>query len=347
MQVFSFLSIIMCLAVISVFFFSKNIRSKSYNKVVLFIAVSDLLTSFGGILGITKSGSLQCTFQAILTNLFPLSSMFWTTVIVYFLFDIVARTNPVFRDDLIYNWWLHLICWGLPSLLTFLPLVTEDYGTFDGDPGWCFLKSRPGSVGWTYEFWVIVSFYGWIYIAVVAYVVILCSVIYRLSSSSLRSSTDESSATHVLVPTLLLKLIWYPIIILVSWSVITIYVIWDAYNSKSARRYISDLPLFIPLTFSAPLLHGFLASLAFFLSSLESRRTLFSLPSLIWRYVSVSSQMPASRHHSNPQSKELISSSSLAQTPHPAPDDEAPERIRLTFGMANSDNMLDNFPESH
>ncbi len=264
MRLASSISLFCCILVMIVYSFSKKIRLKSYNKIIFYIALCDSLSSLGGLLGISKNGTFQCSIQTILTNIFPLAGIFWTTVISCILFTIIHKIN-VGNHEITFEWWVHLICWGIPTLVTLLPLSTEDYGTHDGEDGWCFLRPRDDSPPWTYNFWVFAAFFGWVYLALMIYI----ALILYISLVMPRISTGQS--TKAMIRRVLHKLIWYPIIILVSWSLITVYDIWVAFEPNDPA--LND-PIFIDLTFSLPLFSGFLTSLAFFLGSAEARGTL-------------------------------------------------------------------------
>lgn len=268
MRIGSTISIISCLLVIIVYYKSLKLNKRSYNNVIFYIAICDTLSSIGGLLGISKSGSLKCSIQTLLTNIFPLSSIFWTTIISYILYNIIKCTKITIslNNNITSLIWIHLICWGIPIIVTLLPLTTETYGTYDGNDGWCFLE--PGKNSWTYDFWVYVSFFGWVYLALIIYIVLIAYISFYASNSS------TGQVTRSLINKILYKLIWYPIIILISWSIITAYILWDAYNPSSPALQNNT---FIYFTFSVPLFSGFFTSVAFFFGSSEAKRCLYEM----------------------------------------------------------------------
>ena len=286
MRIGSSITLISCLLILLVYKFSNKLKNKSYNKIICYIAISDILTSIGGLLGISKSGSIKCYIQTLLTNIFPLSSIFWTTIISYILYSII-KSSKLNNKDITSYFWIHCFCWGLPLLVTLLPLTTETYGTFNGEDGWCFLEPGVNSPSWTYQFWIYISFFGWVYLSLFIYFILILYIFYYITYSSSSTSSRSTSthsistpsitspinsiATTQLINKILSKLIWYPIIIFFSWCVITLYILWDAYDPSSS---ILQNQLFIYFTFTVPLFSGFLTSLAFFFGSSEAQKCL-------------------------------------------------------------------------
>ena len=115
MTVSSCLSICGCMVIFFCHFqLDKVQRKKAYNKIIFFVVVSDFFSAIGTAFGIEKDNTVQCALQAFLTIAFPLCSIFWTTVSFY-LFYLAIRNRQSSKHVMIY---LHLICWGLPILLT-------------------------------------------------------------------------------------------------------------------------------------------------------------------------------------------------------------------------------------
>ena len=66
--------------------------------------------------------------QAFLTNAFPLAAIFWTTAIAYMVFCIIYKAQKIQVNSKP----LWALTFGLPVLLTLLPLSTETYGSPTG-----------------------------------------------------------------------------------------------------------------------------------------------------------------------------------------------------------------------
>lgn len=268
MRLASSLSCIFCFIVILLYLLYENISKKSYNKLIFYIALSDFFSAIGGLFGKSKNGTFNCIIQSILTNYFPLTSIFWTVVIAYLLFDILNKPNITRKKDtMIVEKWVHIICWGLPFLLTILPLTTTDYGTFDGEDGWCFLRPRHGSPKWTFRFWLFVAFFAWVYIAIILFFMFMLYVIYVIASPTGYVQTDSIIANTI--KKAIRKLIWYPLIILVSWFSMTIYELWAGFHPNASSLHNTK---FMYMTFIFPLLSGVMTSLAFYFGCSEAQK---------------------------------------------------------------------------
>jgi hypothetical protein len=253
---FSVLSAVSALIVIFVIGFSQELRSKTSCRLVLYVAISDFMTCCSGFSGLPHDGTSACWSQAILSNVFPLSSIFWTTVMAYVLYLVVATSQELN----VFNYKLYGLCWGVPVFLTFLPLTTNTYGTIDSSTGWCFLDKKSGTPSWATQFWVIISFYMWIWIALVIYSILF---FYIISSASLKSA-EMGSMVHKAIN----KLIWFPAIVVLCWIFPTIYDIYETFDSSNA--FIND-PVCEHLDLLTPLLQGFFKMIAFFYSNPDAR----------------------------------------------------------------------------
>jgi uncharacterized membrane protein YgcG len=243
-----------------------TISKKRYNQLIYYIAISDFFSAIGGLFGNSTNGTFPCYIQSFLTNYFPLTSIFWTVVISYLLFDILQKPHLQKKKIMKIDYWVHFLCWGFPLLLTLLPLTTTDYGTFDGEDGWCFLRPRSSSPKWTFRFWLFAAFFAWVYIAITVFTIFIGYVAYIAASPSGFLQTDSiiSSTIHKAIN----KLIWYPVIILISWFVMTIYELWGGFYPN--EHSLSD-PTFMYFTFTLPLFSGLLTTAAFFSGCHEAR----------------------------------------------------------------------------
>jgi hypothetical protein len=254
--------------VIVLYLFYESISKKSYNQLIYFIAISDFFSAVGGLFGISKNGTWNCFIQSFLTNYFPLTSIFWTVVISYLLYDVLQKPHLKRKKHGIdVENWVHLLCWGWPLLLSVLPLTTTDYGTFDGEDGWCFLRPRDGSPKWTFRFWLFAAFFAWVYIAIAIFSLFIFYVGYVVTSPSGYLQTDSIIARTIRKA--INKLIWYPLIILTSWVVMTIYELWAGFYPDEVA--LTD-PTFMYFTFTLPLFSGLMTTAAFFGGCPEARQ---------------------------------------------------------------------------
>ena len=122
----SAISLIFISAVIfSIILFKKTVWKRYYIRLIFYVQASDFLATLGYSIGIQHDGTFGCYFQAFMTNHFALSSVLWTLCIVYQLYIVVIYLKKI-EDERI----LHIICWGMPFLISLLPLSTEKYGLY-------------------------------------------------------------------------------------------------------------------------------------------------------------------------------------------------------------------------
>ena len=105
-------------------------KSRPFSTIVFFISLSDFCFSIMNCLGFPLNGTLQCSIQAFGVFYFPLSSWLWTVMLVYQL-----RTLIILKSLHISMSWIHVICWGIPLILSLLPLSTNPYGMDDFSNG--------------------------------------------------------------------------------------------------------------------------------------------------------------------------------------------------------------------
>ena len=101
-------------------------KSRPFSTIVFFISLSDFCCSIMNCLGFPLNGTLQCSIQAFGLFYFPLASWLWTVMLVYQL-----RTLLILKSLHISISWIHVICWGIPLVLSLLPLSTNPYGMDD------------------------------------------------------------------------------------------------------------------------------------------------------------------------------------------------------------------------
>lgn len=200
----SLTSALACLSIlISYFLFWTHLMRKPSMEILFYVFLSNFLTSLGSMVGNPVSGSAACWFEGIITNVFTLSSILWTVVVVVLLYSVVAYKHP-----LAINLYFHVVCWGFPVLATFLPFVNSTYGAPEG-MGWCWVIDLPNTPLWAPELWYWLSFYIWIWLAFFIIAALVSSIIYKM-----RSIKNETSKKFKAI---LFQLVGYPIIILICW----------------------------------------------------------------------------------------------------------------------------------
>lgn len=276
MQLCSSLSCISSLFIILTFFLSPDLHKSELAKLVSLICTSDLFGSIGMAIGHPENGSFECWLQAILTNIFPISGVFWTTLIAYMLLSNVFKLQSFER----FPSYIYLLCCFIPIIFTFLPLITNQFGVNDHEKsGWCFLRNRSDSPSWSLIFWTAVSFYIWMWGGMLAYLILFVIVIieaYRIYmvNPSLPSWNSLSN---------LLKYLIFPFNLFICWFPSTVYdflqLSTSSFDGKHLLHHLSDI---------SPTVLGFLNAIAFISTNDQMRQTiyrslLFSLSSLsLW-----------------------------------------------------------------
>lgn len=156
------------------------------------------------------------------------------------------------------NWMHHAVAWGLPTLVTFLPLINVTYGAPDG-MGWCWVVALPSSPSWALTFWEWANYYAILWPCVGIIFVIVLRVIYELQTAV--HERTKSSVTKVLH-----RLQYYPWVIIASW-IIPCYTDFNtsstAYPGFKVISYLSQI---------MPCLQGFLTAVAFWSTNSDVRQ---------------------------------------------------------------------------
>ena len=112
------------------------------------------------------------------------------------------------------SWIVHAVCWGVPLVVSLLPFTTNMYGKFDDDDSWCFITNTSTSPSWGALFWVLCSFYIWLWLAVIVNCVLIAKVIRRLNT--LNSVENDSVKFQIQ------KLFLYPFMAILCWAPTTV-----------------------------------------------------------------------------------------------------------------------------
>jgi hypothetical protein len=123
MHVLSSVSILACISILVTPLWFPHLRDKISIKYSIYIAASNLISAVGSSLGSVPTGSIECWFQGFITNIFTLSSIFWTTFVTRTLYIIVIGGKYEYI-----SWWQHVTCWVLPVIVSTLPLINATYG---------------------------------------------------------------------------------------------------------------------------------------------------------------------------------------------------------------------------
>ena len=264
MLISSILTCVGCLIIFILCIMYADLRKKSYVKIILYASIGDFISGISTSFGELQDETPLCWAQAFISNWFTLSSIFWTVAITYLLYTIIVIRRPMNETVM-----LHGICWGLPLLLTLLPLTTNRFGARHG-ANWCFIQNRADSPSWGIIFWVLMSFYAWIGFCMLIILVLIFLISYHTLrfeaiTAQLSTGTRKNSGVN--------KLWLYPAVILVCWLVPSFT---DTYETLVQRAY--PLKAVVDyISFGAPLCKGLLNSLVFCFSTEIVRKRIYNM----------------------------------------------------------------------
>eukprot|EP01032_Pedospumella_encystans_P020686 gene20686-23494_t len=240
-----------CGLIVLTYLFFPNLRKLRYVELVFYVAINDLMASIGMTFGPSENGSAECWYQGLSSTGNYLSSVFWTSLITYQMYQVVVNEGKVVKN----MFYVHCFCWGVPLLLTFIPLSTSTYANPDDEATWCFVADRHNSPPWSQLFWFIVSFYAWLWLAMLCSVYMLVSIVLKLRKLEVVPNLISSTVG---------KLALYPIIITVCWTVNTIANIYTFSTNKSLNDLNSSWSMMVNLGIVFATLQGFLNAVVFF-----------------------------------------------------------------------------------
>lgn len=185
-----------------------NLRKLRYVELVFYVAVNDLVASIGLALGPVPNDSFECWFQGLSSTINFISSAFWTTVILYQVYLVVIKNGRVLKD----MFWIHVFCWGWPVVLAILPLSTNTYNNPDDESTWCFVANTRHSPPWGELFWVLFTFFVWVWLCMIINCVQIVRIVLKLRNMQVVSHVVQSTVN---------KLIFYPVITILCWTLNT------------------------------------------------------------------------------------------------------------------------------
>lgn len=226
MQVIASLSCGCSLFILLIFQRYPELKKYELSRLVNMICLCDLFGSLGMAFGHPEDGSIQCIIQAILTNVFPIAGVLWTTLISLLLLIHVFKFRSIDR----FSWQINFLCFFLPLLVTLLPLTTQQFGLQNEDTGWCFLKDRSNSPSWTLLFWTAVSFYLWMWGGMVLYLILFSCVAYETYQIFSRNPNASNRKTFYRIFVYFV----FPLNVFLCWLPATLY---DFLRTSGHRSY--------------------------------------------------------------------------------------------------------------
>lgn len=294
--------------VILSYLFSRKIRQRRYNRVILYISICDLCSSIVLSFGEVEDKSTLCVIQGIVTNIFPLSAIFWSTVILFMIINFLNKDNTFkttggsdeYLSPLMYG-----ICFGIPVILTFLPLATNRYGCLGEEKCWCYIANRSDSPEWSSEFWYIAAFYFWVWSTLILY---LFMVIYIYCKYQYHEEVAAKNFKFVIF-----KLLGYPLVIAIAWLLPTVYDIIAQFDPDNQFIYRKAFDI---LSSAMPTLQGAFLALVFFVTRLKSftnifhntkQSNLFSIKDIAPSQISNAEQVPVDYYKVPPKKQHYLS----------------------------------------
>ena len=190
--------------VITFLVFRKKMQTKKAMVLYLYIFGCHLMTSASMMVGSPLNGSKECWYQGIISNWFTMSAIMWTILVLLLLYSNIAYPKPL--EISIYH---HALCWGLPTLLTFLPLSNSTYGISNGN-GYCRVIG-PSQITWMW-----IGYYGVIYTCILnAGIISICFFVQLHTTVQLRQTVNKFKSAFFVVSA-------YPVVFLFCWLPSTI-----------------------------------------------------------------------------------------------------------------------------
>jgi len=264
-------SILTCLGtsiIISAYLFFPYFRRKTYVEIIFYSAMADFLGSLGTVIGRQNDRSAACNFQSFFSNVFQLASILWTLAFAVHVRASVTSLTPPKKVNI----HIHFVCWGFPMIVTLLSLTTNRYGLIEGN-SWCFLQNRSDSPSWGLAFWTIFSFYFWAILSMLGMIFCLSAIYiwYNVNKSARRRNLQLSEFSFD-------KLWYYPFIIIFCWTIPTFYDVGYAVSKNDMSTGSLHLDnILSALSFSLPILQGFLTTISFIFSTTFIRHKIYSI----------------------------------------------------------------------
>ena len=141
------------------------------------------------------------------------------------------------------------------------------------DDDWCFIKERASSnsPNWTTVFWSIFSFYFWLYLNVLVYIVLLVMAMRHIYK--MRRGLNRESITLEKMQKSLKKLVWYPLITLIVWLPAALYDVAElSEKNDDDSRYSSNSSQYF--AYLLPTTHGILICIVYFATNIDMKLVL-------------------------------------------------------------------------
>ena len=182
-------------AIFIILMYIGHIRLRSvFLSLLVLMQVADLIKSSSYF--IWNQNTVSCKIQGFTNNFGGLSSIIWSSIIAYSIFDAhVINANQVFTFRKIYL----IIGFGIPFMLSLIPFITNSYGDVGG---YCWITNDK-------FIWRTVCMYGIVILAV-----IYNFRTYRLVIKEIRLEIEEIQSTSVIDRVIKKMLGWWGVRVL-------------------------------------------------------------------------------------------------------------------------------------
>jgi hypothetical protein len=229
-----------------------RIRTKMFMRVIFYISLSCFIGN-ATVFSKAPSNYYLCYFQGLLQQFFYPASWLWTTILTYLLYSLVILK----KIDL--EWWkMHAIGWGIPILITFVPLSTDSYGIEPDDDDWCWLHPQHNNIRGRAmnQFWHLATFTALIFGCFAAMLFFGFLIYWDIYVRKEQHSKHVLSALNILM--------YYPLSLFITWFPNAIM---DAFDDANLSQ---SGPVMIFIN-SLSLWHGGFIAIIFFVKSREVR----------------------------------------------------------------------------
>jgi hypothetical protein len=243
-------------------------------KIITMISFSDFIANAAALNGVPSDRD-WCVLQAIAAQFFFPASWIWTTILTYLLYSLVAHGKILMPE-----WQMHVITWGLCTLITVLPLTTSTYGVQANDDDWCYIhrSSRPHTGGdLSVMIWEYITFDCVIFASLSLMIMWACLMWWKLPREPLIDMRNSSSSLQFKEQSIKTKrirgivgtLFRYPLILLITWLPVVVFLFSGIQADQKSTITVTVCCIYT--------WQGGLTAIAFFLNSRESRQCWYQL----------------------------------------------------------------------
>ncbi|XP_069103712.1 cyclic AMP receptor-like protein A isoform X2 [Argopecten irradians] len=176
------LSFVGCTFMIAVIWLFKKYAAFS-QRLILYLSIGALLDSIAYLMGGLRPDGPMCDFQAWWMTFFDWTVLLWVCCITFNLYLNVIKM--ITKESL--EWVYHVLCWGLPLLLSCLPFIGNHYGPAGA---WCWIADN-----WH---WRVGIWYGPLFLMILCLFVVYIYITYVLTrkASSWQGTYDPDTERH-------------------------------------------------------------------------------------------------------------------------------------------------------